>query len=105
VGAWNQKYFIQFLLYVGILCMYAAGLIVYAWTSDCPYCPKDLLTKQSRVLHSVILMLECLIFGMFVLAIAIDQLSAVFSDETAVEHVRLTAPFNLHDSEVSQCIM
>jgi len=35
----------------------------------------------------VILMLECLIFGMFVLAIMIDQLSAIFSDETAVEHV------------------
>jgi len=38
-------------------------------------------------LHSVILMLECLIFGMFVLAILIDQLSAIFTDETAVEHV------------------
>ena len=34
-------------------------------------------------------MLESLIFGMFVLAIMVDQLSAVFSDETAVEHVRI----------------
>jgi hypothetical protein len=38
-------------------------------------------------LHSVLLILESLLFGMFVLAIMIDQLSAIFSDETAVEHV------------------
>jgi len=88
VGEWNQKYFIQFLIYVGILSMYASALVLYAWTSDCPNCPIDLLTKQSRILHSVILMLESLLFGMFVLAIMIDQLSAIFSDETAVEQVK-----------------
>ncbi|CAG7674134.1 unnamed protein product [Allacma fusca] len=89
VGEWNQKYFMQFLIYVGLLSGYAASLVVYSWTTtDCPYCPTDLLVKQSRVLHSVILMLESLLFGMFVLAIMIDQLSAVFSDETAIEHVK-----------------
>ncbi|CAG7716678.1 unnamed protein product [Allacma fusca] len=89
VGEWNQKYFMQFLIYVGILCLYASALVVYSWvTVDCPFCPQDTLIKQTRVLHSVILMLESLLFGMFVMAIMIDQLSAVFSDETAVEHVK-----------------
>jgi hypothetical protein len=36
-------------------------------------------------LHTVILMLESMLFGLFVVAIMIDQLSAIFSDETAVE--------------------
>jgi hypothetical protein len=39
-------------------------------------------------LHEVILMLESVLFGLFVLAIMIDQLSAIFSDETAVEQVK-----------------
>jgi len=36
----------------------------------------------------VILMLESMLFCLFILAILIDQLSAIFSDETAVEQAK-----------------
>jgi len=123
VGESNQKYFIQFLFYVGLLSAYAIGLVLYTWVessqqSDGPHdksrwhynyklgvhgqygqLPGDSdnsvgsapinneshLIKQTRILHSVILMLESLLFGLFVLAILIDQFSAIFTDETVVE--------------------
>jgi len=87
VGESNQKFFIQFLFYVGVLSAYA--MVLVGWTWACKSCPKEELQhKQNRILHEVILMLESLLFGLFVLAIMIDQLSAIFSDETAVEQVK-----------------
>ena len=38
-------------------------------------------------MHSVILSMESILFGLFVIAIMCDQFSAIFSDETAVEQV------------------
>ena len=38
-------------------------------------------------MHSVILSMESILFGLFVSAILCDQLQAIFSDETAVEQV------------------
>jgi hypothetical protein len=51
VGEYNQKYFIQFLFYVGLLSIYAAVLVVWSWTvsNDCEYCPKDLMGRQSKM--------------------------------------------------------
>lgn len=55
-------------------------------------------------LHSVILMLESLLFGMFVLAILIDQFSAIFTDETIVEqhiHGKKHGPSGARSSSTS----
>ena len=49
--------------------------------------------KQSRILHSVILVLESILFGMFVCAIACDQFDAIFSDETLVEQAKKQGPY------------
>ena len=38
-------------------------------------------------------MVECVLFGMFVIAIMFDQLNAIFSDETAVEQVQNSGPY------------
>ncbi len=59
---------------------------------------------MSNRLHSVILMLESLLFGMFVLAILIDQFSAIFTDETIVEqhiHGKKHAPPGARSSSTS----
>ena len=71
------------------------------------WCSQDIRLKQSRILHSVLLIMESVIilrhffrfwvhltsyltiflqvlFGMFVIAIACDQFEAIFSDETLV---------------------
>lgn len=93
VGEKNQKFFIQFLLYVGLLSGYAISLVAWSWYMDCPDCPKDIRIKQSRILHSVFLTLESVLFGMFVIAIACDQFEAIFSDETMVEHVKRQGPY------------
>lgn len=34
VGEFNQKYFIQFLFYVGLLSAYAIGLVLYTWVES-----------------------------------------------------------------------
>eukprot|EP00095_Tigriopus_kingsejongensis_P004236 snap_masked-scaffold711_size108467-processed-gene-0.7 protein:Tk04236 transcript:snap_masked-scaffold711_size108467-processed-gene-0.7-mRNA-1 annotation:"palmitoyltransferase zdhhc7" len=93
VGEWNQKYFIQFLFYVGLLSAYAVFLIALSWYTPCPECPKDIHVKQTRILHSIILSLECVLFGMFVIAIGCDQFEAIFSDETLVEQAKRQGPY------------
>ena len=93
VGEWNQKYFLQFLFYVGLLSAYSILLVAVSWYSPCPDCPKDILVKQARILHSVILVLESVLFGMFVIAIGCDQFEAIFTDETLVEQAKRQGPF------------
>merc|ERR1712066_79244 len=93
VGEKNQKHFIQFLIYVGILSAYAIGLVIWTWWwSDCQDCPKDIRLKQSRILHSILLIMLSVLFGMFVIAIACDQFEAIFTDETLVEQAKKQGP-------------
>ena len=93
VGEWNQKYFLQFLFYVGVLSAYSLALVAYSWSTGCPQCPKDVYIKQSRILHSVILVMESVLFGMFVIAIGCDQCEAIFGDETLVEQAKKQGPY------------
>ncbi|XP_022901682.1 palmitoyltransferase ZDHHC3 isoform X2 [Onthophagus taurus] len=96
VGERNQKYFIQFLVYVGILSVYAISLIVISWVNDCDNCDVDVLMKQRRIMHSIILLLESALFGLFVFAILTDQLQAILSDETAIEQAQKQGPYRPH---------
>ncbi|ESO01571.1 hypothetical protein HELRODRAFT_112561 [Helobdella robusta] len=88
VGELNQKFFIQFLFYVGIACFYSVSLVVASWMIG----PVDKLAEaglhQTRIIHSSILVIECILFGLFVVAIGCDQLQAILNDETAVEYVK-----------------
>ncbi|KAG5883404.1 hypothetical protein JTB14_031293 [Gonioctena quinquepunctata] len=93
VGERNQKYFIQFLIYVGALSAYSITLVVISWMKDCSDCIQDVPLKQTRIMHNIILLLESALFGMFVVAILIDQLQAVLTDETAVEQVQNQGSF------------
>ena len=49
VGERNQKYFIQFLVYVGMLAVYAITLVIVSWVNECPLCSNDVNVKQSRM--------------------------------------------------------
>merc|ERR1712038_2080516 len=103
VGEWNQKYFLQFLFYVALLSAYSIFLVVTSWYfhgAEGEFRDRNGLQtreviqmKQSRILHSVILVLESILFGMFVCAIACDQFDAIFSDETLVEQAKKQGPF------------
>lgn len=88
VGERNHKYFMQFLIYVGMLAVYAILLVLGSWLMECPHCSNDIAVKQSRMLHCVILVLESVLFGMFVVAILVDQFRAILSEETPLDKMQ-----------------
>ncbi|XP_056648716.1 palmitoyltransferase ZDHHC3 isoform X2 [Diorhabda sublineata] len=93
VGERNQKYFIQFLIYVGTLSVYAITLLGISWVNGCEGCSDDIPSKEARILHNIILFLESVLFGLFVAAILIDQMQSILSDETAVEQIQKKGPY------------
>lgn len=89
VGEFNQKYFIQFLLYTGVLCFYALILDISNFAllfGSSRSTNADILSRKSTVAHGIGLCVESILFGLFVNIMLYDQISAIFSDETAVEH-------------------
>ena len=116
VGEKNQKYFLQFLFYVGLLSAYSVILVGISWyvypapdrgsaheadshaqsssmASRLQASRDAMFLKQTRILHSVILGLESALFGLFVFAIGCDQFEAIFSDETLVEQAKKQGPY------------
>ncbi|CAI9737262.1 palmitoyltransferase ZDHHC3-like [Octopus vulgaris] len=75
----------RFLFYTGLACVFTISMVLVSWVLD-PVSKRDL--KNVKLLHSVALVAESLVFGLFVLAIGCDQVSSIFNDETAVEHVK-----------------
>ena len=49
VGECNQKYFLQFLVYVGLLSAYAVSLVIFSWVQECQDCHKDKFVTQTRM--------------------------------------------------------
>lgn len=49
VGERNQKFFLQFLVYVGILSLYSITLIIISWVSPCKECPNDTPEAHARM--------------------------------------------------------
>ncbi|XP_036406624.1 zf-DHHC domain-containing protein isoform X1 [Megalops cyprinoides] len=98
VGELNQKYFIQFLFYTGLASLYSIVLVVSAWvwrirteregdgerdkeTSEAP-------SKHLIVAHYIILLVEAVLFGVFVMVIFYDQLVSIITDETPIEQMK-----------------
>lgn len=97
VGERNQKYFIQFLFYVGVSSLYSITLVISSWViTQNSSSPTDASQHHTRVIHSIVLVIESVLFGLFVLAIGIDQLQAILSDETAVEQAKKQGAFRNH---------
>ena len=94
VGEYNQRYFVQFCVYVGIASLYCLALVACAWVWPCaePPCPSSLRSLppayHTRVLHSIFVSIESALFGLFVVAVSCDQFQAILGDETAVEQVQ-----------------
>lgn len=49
VGERNQKYFLQFLIYVGVLSAYAMVLVCISWAMECRECSQEIPIKQARM--------------------------------------------------------
>ncbi|XP_077357623.1 palmitoyltransferase ZDHHC3 isoform X2 [Festucalex cinctus] len=94
VGELNQKYFIQFLFYTGVASVYAMLLVVSAWVwrirneRDGEGEAEDSPGKHLIVAHYIILLVESVLFGVFVLVIFYDQLASIIADETPIEQMR-----------------
>ncbi|CAI5438780.1 unnamed protein product [Caenorhabditis angaria] len=93
VGEYNQKHFLQFILYTGMSCTYGLFLLTICWVYDDAQTlyqrgPFGDNVHHSKVIHSIIFAMECALFGLFVLAVSCDQLGAIFTDETAIESVQ-----------------
>jgi len=100
VGERNQKYFLQFLVYVGMLAVYSIILIVLSWVA--PADPEiSMADAQAKMLHSVILLLESGLFGLFVIAIMVDQLHAILYDETAIEQLQMRGSYRPNRPKLS----
>ncbi|XP_020905949.1 palmitoyltransferase ZDHHC3 isoform X2 [Exaiptasia diaphana] len=87
VGESNQKYFILFLFYTGVLSLYAIILVAISWTKKCLGCSKE-YNQRTRYIYTIILMIESCLFGLFVIAMMCDQFSSITEDLTKVEHVQ-----------------
>ncbi|XP_022652484.1 palmitoyltransferase ZDHHC3-like [Varroa jacobsoni] len=79
VGELNRKYFLQFLVYTVITCLYGTIVIGISWYFESPKADSSSLSeyRQSRLMHTVIFLVECLLFGLFVVAIFCGQLGGV----------------------------
>ncbi|KAK3793222.1 hypothetical protein RRG08_014322 [Elysia crispata] len=98
VGEFNQRFFIQFLFYVGLASVFAITMVIVSWTIEPSSARKE--TKHIKLVHSIVLVVESILFGLFVIAIGCDQMSAILNDETAVEHVKKEGPARARKSRI-----
>ncbi|XP_005999387.1 zf-DHHC domain-containing protein [Latimeria chalumnae] len=92
VGELNQKYFIQFLFYTGLASLYAVTLVTTTWlwsvSKAADVYLRDLHSNHVRVAHHIILVVESVLFGLFVMVIFYDQMVSIIMDETPIEQLR-----------------
>ncbi|XP_037536111.1 zf-DHHC domain-containing protein, partial [Nematolebias whitei] len=96
VGELNQKYFIQFLFYTGMASLYSMVLVVWAWVwrmrmereGDAEKEGEETPSKHLIVAHYIILLVESVLFGVFVMVIFYDQLISIITDETPIEQMK-----------------
>ncbi|XP_042296903.1 palmitoyltransferase ZDHHC3-like [Sceloporus undulatus] len=96
VGELNQKYFIQFLFYTGLASLYAMGLVLTTWlwpadkssTGKSEVAEGGVSGNRSQIAHRIILLVESILFGLFVTVIFYDQLVSIITDETPIEQLR-----------------
>ncbi|XP_075464027.1 palmitoyltransferase ZDHHC3-like isoform X3 [Ascaphus truei] len=94
VGELNQKYFIQFLFYTGLTSLYAMGLVIATWL----WPPKRGIVEDPdkgvpahshvQMAHCILLLVESVLFGIFVMVIFYDQIISIIMDETPIEQLR-----------------
>ncbi|KAG7251464.1 hypothetical protein CRUP_036876, partial [Coryphaenoides rupestris] len=94
VGELNQKYFIQFLFYTGVASLYSVVLVVSAWVGrirserEGGAEEEESPSKHLIVVHYIILLVESVLFGVFVMVIFYDQLVSIITDETPLEQMK-----------------
>lgn len=81
VGLRNQKYFMLFLLYTAVCCVYSGYFLVARFLS-CTNNPRQCTISGAGTALCILNFVEALVFGLFVIVMMFDQFSAIF-DGTA----------------------
>ncbi|XP_040189647.1 palmitoyltransferase ZDHHC3-like [Rana temporaria] len=95
VGELNQKYFIQFLFYTALASLYSMGLVLGTWLlpalrgGDAEDAVKaGQVRSHVQIAHCILLLVESVLFGLFVTVIFYDQIVSIITDETPIEQLR-----------------
>jgi hypothetical protein len=81
VAIYNQKYFVLFLIYTSMCCIYSGVLLVARFISCTHHVRLCTLTATQAGL-CVVNFVEALVFGLFVLIMLFDQISAIWEGES-----------------------
>jgi hypothetical protein len=84
VAIFNQKYFILFLFYTMLLCLYSGVLLVCRFVS-CTHQIKTCTIGGGAAALCVLNFVEALIFGLFVIIMLCDQASAIFDNTPGID--------------------
>jgi len=87
VALYNQKYFILFLLYIFLCCLYCAVMLVARFVS----CTNNLRQCTITGVHAalcVVNFVEALIFGLFVSVMMWDQIAAIFENTPYIDSLQ-----------------
>lgn len=83
----NQKYFILFLVYTAISCIYASSLLVGRFIS-CTNSLKTCSMSGGQTVLCVLVFIEAVIFGLFTIIMLYDQLSAIFENTPGIDQLQ-----------------
>lgn len=84
VGEKNQRFFVLFLFYTLLLCLLTYVIIAVSWNQIWE------VEMMHHATHAMGLLIEASMMGIFAVLILVDQLSAIISDETAIELLKRT---------------
>jgi len=87
LGKNNHKFFLQFLIFVCVGCVYAAGLhgANLWWCLSTRACPKP---APHRLVICIVAGVLAVFFAIFVIAMMCDQYEAVITDTTGIEALK-----------------
>eukprot|EP00474_Spongospora_subterranea_P000962 CRZ01420.1 hypothetical protein [Spongospora subterranea] len=89
VAALNQKYFIQFLCWTGVLCLYSGSIIgagIYRCAIDSDKCSD---VSPNIIILVFLNLFEAVLFGCFVAVMLWDQLSAIFENTPYIDKLQV----------------
>jgi hypothetical protein len=84
VAIFNQKYFILFLFYTCLCCLYSGVLLVARFIS-CTNHLKSCSIGGGQAALCIINFVEALVFGLFTLIMMFDQFSAIFENTPGID--------------------
>ena len=95
VGIGNHKYFLLFIFYTFISCIYSMSLVVVRF-AVCMHMPHSSVHRRSMhcfdrptdLLHMLGLVVESLLFGLFTSCMMIDQWDVVNSNVTHIDRLK-----------------